>query len=417
MSTNATADVSPQISQPKLTRPRIMMIGVAVLAALIAVAYAAATHGNITTDDAQVDGRLVPVSPKISGYISQLLVDDNQIVKKGEVIARIDSRDAQTAVDQAEAALQNAEAQAAASSGDVPLTSSTTSSSIVAAEASLAAAQAELVQARKTADKAHHADTSFALANVAERKASHQRAHADLARMQTLMEMRVIAELQYDQYVAAERMAGSQLDAAQQSLLGQNDAAAISDAGVQTAAAKVEQAKAQLVEAKANHLRVGIRSHDAAAMQAAVKMAQANLERAKLQLSYTDILAPQDGKVTRRSVETGAYVSPGQTLMTIVPTRDIWVTANFKETQLRNIRPGERAEINVDQLGKTFTGHVDSVANATGSRLSLLPPENATGNYVKIVQRIPVKIILDSEALTSGTLGVGANVDVTVHTR
>lgn len=415
MCTTISANDSPQISKAKLTRLR--MIGAAVLAVLIVAIYLIITHGNISTDDAQIDGRLVPVSPKVSGYISQLLVEDNQLVEKGQVIARIDARDAQTAVDQAEAALQNAEAQAAASSGDIPLTSNTTDSSIVAASANLAATQAELAQGRKTADKARHADMSFAAANVADRKANYERAHADLLRMQELIRKRVISELQYDQYVAAERMAKSQLDAAQQSLSAQGDAAEIADAAVQTASAKVEQAKAQFVEAKANHLRVGIRGHDAAAMLAAVKMAQANLESAKLQLSYTEILAPQGGKVTRRTVETGAYVSPGQTLLTIVPIRDIWVTANFKETQLRDIRPGDRAEIKVDQLGKTFAGHVDSVANATGSRLSLLPPENATGNYVKIVQRIPVKILLDPEALASGALGVGANVDVTVHTR
>ena len=146
-------------------------------------------------------------------------------------------------------------------------------------------------------------------------------------------------------------------------------------------------------------------------------MAEANVESARLRLSYTEIIAPQDGRITRRTVESGAYVSPGQTLLTIVPTHDIWVTANYKETQLRHVKPCDRAEIEVDETGKTFAGHVDSIANATGSRLSLLPPENATGNFVKIVQRIPVKIVLDPAAVQSGTVGVGANVDVTIHTR
>ena len=409
--------VPPKISRTGFARPWVMMLAIGVLAALCIAAYIVLTYGSISTDDAQIDGHLVPVSPKVSGYISELLVNDNQLVKKGQVIARIDSRHANVSLEQADAALQNAKSQAEASSVDVPLTNNTTDSSIVAAEANLAAAEAELTQARSTADKAHHADTSYAMANVADRKANYERAHADLARMEPLAEKRMISRLQYDQYVAAERMAKSQLDAAQQSLSAQSDTADIDDAGVQIAASRVGQAKAQLLEAKANHMRTGIRSHDAEAMQAAVKMAQANLEKARLQLAYTEIVAPQEGKVTRRTVEMGAYVSPGQTLLTLVPIRDIWVTANFKETQLHSLRPGNHAEITVDQLGRTFAGRVDSIANATGSRLSLLPPENATGNYVKIVQRIPVKIVLDPGALSSGTLDVGASADVTVHTR
>jgi membrane fusion protein (multidrug efflux system) len=411
-----SSNIPPETRRSVITRPRILMTASVLLAALIGTVYLISIRGEVTTDDAQIDGRLVPVAPKISGYVSELLVDDNRTVTKGQVVARIDPHDLQTAVEQAAAAVRSAEAQAAASFNDVPLTSRTTNSSILAAEASLAAAQAELTQARKMAEKAHGADMSFAAANVADRKANYERAHSDFARMQALVDKREISRLQFDGYVATERMAKSQLDAAEQTLAAQYDAAQIADSAVDRALSRVQVAKAQLAEANANHQRVDIRTHDAAAMRAAVDVAQANLDRAKLQLSYTEILAPQTGKVTRRTVETGAYVSPGQTLLTIVPTRDIWVTANFKETQLRNMKPGDRAEITIDQLGRRFRGHVDSIANATGSRLSLLPPENATGNYVKIVQRIPVKILLDPDALASGTLGVGANVDATVHT-
>ena len=413
--------ITPAESPAAITirRPnsRLYIMGAALVLAVFAGAYLLLNRGEVSTDDAQIDGRLVPVSPKISGYISQLLVDDNQTVRKGQVIARVESQDLKAELDHAEAALRSAEAQAAASTVDVPLTSNTTDSSILAAEANLSAAQAQLLEARKTAEKSHHADILVASAELADRKANYERAHADLSRMQDLIAKKEISSLQFDRYSQAERSAQGQLDAAQQTLAAQHDMADIRDATVQTAFSKMQQAKAQLAEAQANHQQVAIRTHDSAAMQAAVRMAEANVETARLQLSYTEIVAPQDGRITRRTVETGAYVSPGQTLLTIVPTRDIWVTANYKETQLRDVSPGDAAEISVDETDKKLSGHVDSIANATGSRLSLLPPENATGNFVKIVQRIPVKILLDSAAVESGTLGVGANVEVTIHTR
>ena len=414
---STTPATAPTTATSRRSNTRPYLIAAVIVLAVFGGIYLFLTRGEVSTDDAQIDGRLVPVAPKVSGYISELLVDDNQIVTKGQVLARIDPRDRQAELDHAEAALQSAEAQAAGATVDVPLTSNTTDSSILAAEANLSVAQAQLLEARKTADKSHNADISVALADLADRKANYERAHADLSRMQALIAKKEISSLQFDRYVQAERSAQGQLDAAQQTLAAQHDMADIRDAAVQTAASKVQQAKAQLSEAQANHQQVAIRTHDSAAAQAAVNMAQANVETARLQLSYTEIVAPQDGRITRRTLEKGAYVSPGQTLLTIVPTHDIWVTANYKETQLRHVKPGDRAEIEVDETGKTFCGHVDSIANATGSRLSLLPPENATGNFVKIVQRIPVKILLDPTAVQSGTLGVGANVDVTIHTR
>jgi len=414
---STTPAAAPTTVTSRRSRSRLYLIAAVIVLAVFGGTYLFLTRGQVSTDDAQIDGRLVPVAPKVSGYISQLLVDDNQIVTKGQVIARIDPRDLQAELDHAESALETAEAQAATAKVEVPLTGKTTDSSILAAEANLSAAQAQLLEARKTAEKSHNADTSVALAELADRKANYERAHADLVRMQALIAKKEISSFQFDRYVQAERSAQGQLDAAQQTLAAQRDTADIRDAGVQTANSKVRQAEAQLTEAQANHQQVIIRTHDSAGAQAAVKMAEANVETARLRLSYTEIIAPQDGRITRRTVEKGAYVSPGQTLLTIVPTHDIWITANYKETQLRHVKPGDRAEIEVDETGKTFAGHVDSIANATGSRLSLLPPENATGNFVKIVQRIPVKIVLDPAAVQSGTVGVGANVDVTIHTR
>jgi membrane fusion protein (multidrug efflux system) len=408
---------APNTTTPSRLNARFYIITAVIVSAVFAGSYLFLTRGEISTDDAQIDGRLVPVAPKVSGYISQLLVDDNQIVAKGQVIVRIDPRDRQAELDRAEASLDAAEAQAAASNLDVPLTTNTTDSATLAAEANLSVTQAQLLETRKTSEKSHNADISVASAELADRKANYERAHADLGRMQALISKKEISSLQFDRYAQAERSAQGQLDAAEQTLAAQRDTADIRDAAVHTAMSKVLQAKAQLSEAQANHQQVAVRTHDSAAMQAAVKMAEANVETAKLQLSYTEVLAPQDGTVTRRTVENGAYVSPGQTLLTIVPTHDIWVTANYKETQLRHVQPGDRAEITVDQTGKTLLGHVDSIAHATGSRLSLLPPENATGNFVKIVQRIPVKIILDPAVMQSRVLGVGANVDAKIYTR
>jgi membrane fusion protein (multidrug efflux system) len=179
----------------------------------------------------------------------------------------------------------------------------------------------------------------------------------------------------------------------------------------------VEQARAMLAQSVANHKQVSIREADQASAEAAVGKARADLEADELQLSYTTIVAPTDGVVTRKSVEVGQIVQPGQGLFTLIPLQQVWVTANFKETQLAKVRPGQKAEIDVDMYGQTFTGHVDSVAGATGARMSLLPPENATGNYVKVVQRIPVKILLDPIPPDKAVLRPGMNVEATIITK
>jgi len=222
--------------------------------------------------------------------------------------------------------------------------------------------------------------------------------------------------LQYDSYVAAERVAESDLQASQEKLASARKEAAIRKASLDAAQSRVNQAKAQVQTTVANRRQVAIRTADAGGASAAVAAARANLAAAELQLGYTSIVAPIDGVVTRKSVEVGQIVSPGQGLMTVIPLSDVWVTANFKETQLAHVRPGQRAEIKVDMYGKSVTGHVDSIAGATGSRLSLLPPENATGNFVKVVQRIPVKILVDNPQNSDLILRPGMNVDVTIFT-
>lgn len=409
--------VSTAATQSKTKLIWRVVILLVVLAAIGAsVRYWLGTMNTISTDDAQVDGRIVNVAPKVSGYISELLVGDNQLVKKGQVIARIDAREYAIRVRLAEAQVAVAGDQARSSQLNVPLTAATTSSSVLTAEANQLAAEADFERAKAGLEQARQAEISFARANIENKKATQDRAHADLERMKILVAKEEISKQQYDSFVAAARIADSDVAAAQDRLQSAEKSADIANASLSAARARVEQAKAQVTQARANQGQVGIRSSDTNALQASRDVAMANLDAAKLQLADTEIVAAQDGYVTRRTVEVGQYVNPGQTLLTIIPRDDIWVTANFKETELKQLKPGQKVDLKVDMLGATVHGEVESIAGATGSRLSLLPPENATGNFVKVVQRIPVKIKLDPEVLQSHRLGVGANVVATVHT-
>ncbi len=392
---------------------------VAALVLLVAVAvgvYAVYMHfrDRVSSDDANVDGHISAIAPKITGNVIEVAVLDNQAVKAGQVLVRIDPRDYRAAVDVAKAAVAQAEGQLNAARVAVPWVADTTQSGATVASAQLADAQTEVERARLAYDQANSSDVAYAQSNVASKQANSDRAQADLARMKPLVAKAEISQLQYDSYVAAATMAASDLHAAQDKLSSAQKDAAIRKAALDSAASKVNTAKAQVESSQANRKQVAIRTADTGTAAAAVEAARARLEAAELTLSYTVIAAPVDGTVTRKSVELGQIVQPGQGLMTII-TPDVWVTANFKETQLADVKPGQRAEIHVDMYGKSVIGHVDSIADSTGSRMSLLPPENATGNFVKVVQRIPVKILVDR---TDGLiLRPGMNVDVTIFTR
>jgi membrane fusion protein, multidrug efflux system len=407
---------APEPKPAKGSRTRFFVMLVLLLA-VAAGATAAYLHfqDRVSSDDANVDGHITPVAPKISGNVTDVLVLDNQSVKAGQVLVKIDPRDFQAKVDQAKAALLEAENKAHSAQLQIPFTNDTTQSQNTAASAQLADAEAELARARLGYEQASSSDLAYAQANVRAKQASNDRAQADLARMKPLADKEEISKQQYDAYIAAARVAESELQGAREKLSSAQKDASIRQASVNSALTKVNQAKAQLETSVANRKQVPIRSADAGTASAAVQAARANLEAAELQLSYTTIVAPIDGVVTRKSVEVGQVVSPGQGLMALIPLADTWVTANFKETQLKDVRAGQRAEIHVDMYGKSVSGHVDSIAGATGSKMSLLPPENATGNFVKVVQRIPVKILVDrQEALV---LRPGMNVDVTIFTK
>jgi len=330
---------------------------------------------------------------------------------------RIDPRDYQVKVDQAKAAVALATSQATGAQVGVPWTQGVTHSGSSAADAQLAAAQADYERAKLAYEMAAGADLAYARAQVDEQRAKNDRAQADLERMKPLVAKAEISQLQFDAFRATARAEVSVLAARQERLASAGKNVDVSKAAMLAAKAKVDQARAAVEQAQVNQKQVTIRAAEAASAQAAVSQAHANLEAAQLQLDYTTIVAPVDGVVTRKSVEVGQVVQPAQGLLVLIPLRDIWVTANFKETQLANVHRGQKAEVNVDMYGKSFSGHVESIAGATGARLSLLPPENATGNYVKVVQRIPVKIVLDPIPAEEAILRPGMNVDATIFTK
>lgn len=409
------ADLKPSTLRNPRVRRALLIAGVVV--AIIAILLWLYYRNRESTDDAQVNAHIIPIAPRISGSVIDVLVKDNQSVKKGDILVRLDPRDFQAKLDDAKAALALAQSRAQAATVNVPLTSETTQSGTTSADAVVAAAQANYEQSNLALQTALTSGLAYAQANVQEKEAKYQKAESDLTRMKPLVAKAEISQQQYDGYVAAEQEDKSQLDAARQNFSLAQQTVSVRRAQVASAKAELEKAGAGLTAAQANTKQVKVSSANAASARAAVEQAQANLNTAQLNLDYTTIVAPEDGTVTNKTVEVGEIVQPGQGLLLLVPLNDVWVTANFKETQLAHVTPGDRAEIHVDMYGKTFPGHVDSIAGATGSRLSLLPPENATGNYVKVVERIPVKILLDPDVLKQAILRPGMNVEATIITK
>ncbi|PYT59672.1 MAG: HlyD family secretion protein [Acidobacteria bacterium] len=401
------------LANPK-TKRLLLAAGGAVLATIAGLFIY--FHNRESTDDAQVDGHITPLASKVYGRVSQVLVEDNQAVKAGQVLVKIDARDYQAAVDQAKASLLLAESEARSAGVDVPRTRENVLSGTTSADAQVMGAQADLARAQATYEQAQTADLAWAQANVEKSEANAELAKADLARYRPLMEKGEISKQQYDAAKANADATASTLKADQQRLAQAQRNVDVAKAQLDAAKARVEQAKAELDSARANVKQVSMKAADAQAKIAKVEQARAALEAAQLNLSYTDITAPVDGVATHKQVEPGQIVQAGQGLLVVVPLESVWVTANFKETQLKNMKPGQKAQVKVDTYGKTFNGHVDSIAGATGSVLSLLPPENATGNYVKVVQRIPVKIVLDPIPQEKAVLRPGMNVDATVIT-
>ncbi len=354
-----------------------------------------------STDDAQVDVHLYPVSARISGYIQKVDVGDNQWVDEGSTLVEIDPKDYEVALARAQAARDTSEAAAKGLNIDVPISSVDTSSQLKFASSDIKNAEAAIEAAQKQAAAAH--------ARVLEAQAENVKAQDDVTRYRLLLMKEEVAKQVYDHAYAAAATDIAAIAAAEA------DEAAAQQA-VQEARSRLTEAEARYEDAQAGPQRVTSTRAKALSAMADVKQKEAAVEQAQLNLGYTKIPAPVDGEVTKKVV-VGLNVDPGEQLLTVVPLDQVWITANFKETQLKRMRVGQKARIELDSNGRTYKGHVDSIAGATGPIFSLLPPENATGNYVKIVQRVPVKIVLEPGENRDHQLRPGMNVEAKVYLR
>ena len=379
------------------SNPRARMyIFVVILALLVAVFFAWRYFTSYeSTDDAEVDGHLMPLSARISGYVQNVNVDDNQYVTAGAVLAEIDPRDYQVAVDKARADVQDSEATAQSLGINVPITSINTTSQVSASAADVDNARAGVSTAQQQAD--------VAAAQLAQAEANDVKAQNDVVRYKQLVARQEISQQLYDQAFSAAGASTANVAAARASVAAAQDQ-------IRQAHAKLAQAEANLRASQTGPQQVASSRARALSAEATVAAKQAALDQAQLNLGYTKIIAPVNGLVMKNA-EVGMNVQPGQQLFTIVPLDDVWVTADFKETQLKYMKPGQRAEVKLDANGRTYKGHVDSIAGSSGARTSLLPPENATGNYVKVVQRLPVKIVLDPGQNSDRVLRLGMSVE------
>jgi membrane fusion protein, multidrug efflux system len=376
---------------------RFILLAILVIAAIVAIPVYAYYSVRESTDDAQVDGHIVPISARINGTILSVLVNDNQSVKAGQDLVRLDPADYEVALAQAEAQLASAQANIFESTVNVPLTTITTSTQIRTSSSQVQESQAAVASAQQGVDAAR-AKINAANANLAGRRSDLVKTEKDLARFKDLVEKDEISKQDYDAAVAAERASAAAVDSAAA------DATA-SRHVLDQAVAELGQAKARLITSMAQQRQSQESSPKQRQVsearnkqaQAQARQSEASLNQARLNLGYALLKAPVDGVVSRKTAEPGMQVSIGQQIMALVPLDDVWVTANFKETQLRKMRVGQKVEVEVDTYGSShkYNGHIDSLAAASGSRFSLLPPENATGNYVKVVQRVPVKIRLE----------------------
>ncbi len=432
-------DAPVQIAKPFYKRRGVIVFGsgVLLLGLIIGVRYWLYARSHESTDDAFIEGHIIQISPKVSGYVARVYVDDNQQVKAGDLLVEIDARDYEVRVQQARAALDAARAQQNQARTNISLTQATTAAALQQARATVRQAQTGVASSRAGAgsseSKANQASSavSTAQANLAQAEAQVKsaeaeaiRARTDVERYQALLSKDEISRQQVDSAVAAARTADAELEVAHQRVAAataqvneaRSSQAAASETARQSLAqiagarAGVAEAVGRLAQANTAPQQVAVSEAQAQTAKAYTEQLEAQLAQAELELSYTKIYAPEDGRVTRKSVEQGALIQIGQPLLALVPG-NVWVIANFKEDQVGRIVPGQPVEIRVDTYrDKVFKGHVDSIQSGTGARFSLLPPENATGNYVKVVQRVPVKIVFDESPDSRHMLAPGMSV-------
>jgi membrane fusion protein, multidrug efflux system len=390
----ADTKAAPRTYRPSKRRRNIVILVVAVVLVIGGIFLWRYLSSYESTDDAQADVHLYPVSARVSGYVVKVNVEDNQWVEKGTVLVEIDPTDYQVALAQAQANLENAQATAESLNITVPITSVNTASQLSFTASDITNADAGISAAQRQLSAAH--------SQLEEAQANDVKAQDDLHRYKLLVDKKEVAEQVYDTALAAAKSSTAAVAAAQ--------------ANESAAQQFVRQAQSRMGQAQANHQYAETGPQQVSSTKARVRAAIADVEekravlqQAQLNLQYTRIVAPVTGEGNRSGV-VGRNVHPGQQLLTVVPLDEVWVTANFKETQLRRMKVGQKTEIHVDSTGKTLKGHVDSIGGATGPLFSLLPPENATGNYVKIVQRIPVKIVLEQGENRNRQLRPGMNV-------
>ncbi len=434
--------IDPEIDA--LPRPRRRLRSttkrLASLALIVAVVVAGAIYGyrwwqhlrdHVSTDDAYVTGRIAPVSARVSGHVAKVLVNDNQEVQAGDLMVSLDARDFEVALAEARAAVEASRAELRNATLNVPLTDDTTRSAATQAAAALAAVEqgAEMsrhdLEQRRSDLRAKQAAVAAADAAVRVALADLERARLDRDRLAALFRGQLVARQDLDHAESAFQSARAAMDAARDRLGQANGEAQQAAAAVESQASalvqatrRIDESRATLASAESQRQQVGVRQTQVDAARGRLDQALANLAQAELSLAYTTVRAPMSGRVTKKTVEVGQVVQPGQLFLAVVDLRDVWVVGNFKETDLTNVRPGQPAAITVDTYpGVVFKGRVDSIQAGSGAVFSLLPPENASGNFVKVVQRVPVKLVFDPGETTKHALVPGMSVVPTIAVR
>jgi membrane fusion protein (multidrug efflux system) len=400
-----TSTIGPSVaaSKPQASRRWAIFGAVGAVLAVLGVLYWLHARRFEETDDAQIDGNISNVSPRVSGPILATHVVENQVVKQGDLLAEIDPTDLKIAVLQAQAQVAQAQAQLDAEDPSVPITAASNESALASAQSDLAGAQAALGAARK--------EVAQLTAQLTQAEANDRTTQLDKDRAQKLIAEGAIAQSDFDNHVNAAAASTANLDALRQSLAAARDR-------VSQQQATIVSLQSHFSEVKTNAPRqIATRKASVSWRQASLDLAKAQLAQAETNLGYAKILAPVSGVIAKKAVAVGDHVAPGQQLFAISQADSLWVTANYRETQLERMQPGQPASVHVDALGLELHGAIESVGGATGSRLSVLPPENATGNYVKVVQRIPVRIRFDPDQNGLDRLRIGMSVEPQVTVR
>ena len=402
----ATKSDAQPAAPPRRRYRRVVLLVLGIVAALglltYGIRYVLYARAHESTDDAFIDAHVVAVSSKVPSYVARVYVDDNTHVKAGDLLVELDPRDFEARLAQARSNLAAAVQQYRAAFLNARVVERTAGAGVQQSEAAVVTAERQIDAARSRLEQAR--------AQVAAAEAEATRAAADVQRYENLLKYGAVSRQERDNAVATTDKAAADLDAARRAQQAAADT-------LRQREAELAQEHARLASAQAAPDQIAQTRAQADQLAAQIAQGEAAVHQAELQLSYTKLYAPDSGRITRKSVEPGAYVQVGQTLFSIVPDR-VWVVANFKETQLRHMRPGQPAKVTVDAYpDRVFEGHVDSIQSGSGAAFSLLPPENATGNYVKVVQRVPVKIVIDEVLDPQHVLGPGMSAVPEVRVR